>query len=149
MVLTMEGARLEATPAAEAVAAAATQVHAADTLATIAEPPADMTEKQRAFWSRYAIEAINQGTLIPASVAGFRELCEQYAFKEDIAARIDKLRPTSKRAEALLRVYIRLAQRVDASLGRFKLTAFGKAADGGVGGVATPVPANPWAKVAR
>lgn len=111
----------------------------------LAEPPADLTEGQAAFWRQYAGHAIDVGTLVPATVGGFRELCEQFALKQAIATRIEKVKPTSKRAEAHLRIYVRLAQRVDASLARFKLTSFGKPAEGSTGGRIIKAPTNPWA----
>ena len=59
---------------------------------------------------------------------------------------IEKVGPTTKRAEGYLRTYVKLAQRLDNTLARFKLTSFGKPADGA--GVRKPV-ANPWAAVAK
>lgn len=119
----------------------------ADDVPALADPPADLLPDQQAFWRLYAPSAIEQRTLVPATVIGFRELCEQFALKQAIAARINtyKLGAGSKSADAALRSYVKLAQRIDATLARFKLTAFGKPAD--VGAAKQPV-ANPWAQVA-
>lgn len=119
IVLGMDGVRravveIVSTPASDAI--------------DLTTPPADLPEAQHAFWRRYAPAAIEQLTLVPSTVAGFRELCERFVLKETLAARIAsfKLGAASKSADALLRQYVKLAQRVEASLKEFKLTAFGK-----------------------
>lgn len=114
----------------------------------LAIPPEDLPEAQQAFWRRYAPAALEQQTLVCSTLLGFRELCEQFALKQTLAARITsyKLGAASKSADRLLRQYVKLAQRIDASLGRFKLTAFGKP----VLPMTTrrPVVSNPWTEVA-
>lgn len=119
---------------------------------TLAEPPADLKGQQRDIWRELAPYAVQQGTLIASTVAGFRELCEQLAFKRSVAAAITRRGAGRKDAESSHRIYARLAQRVDASLARFKLTSYGKPADAGFTAatekrVPTP-PKNPWATVA-
>jgi hypothetical protein len=61
-----------------------------------------------------------------------------------LQATIARLGAGTREADGYLKQYGRLAQRLDASLARFKLTADGKPA--------TPAPAaatvNPWARVA-
>jgi len=126
-------------------------------VAVLAEPPADLPPalavaiagmtpltSQADLWRRYAPSAIEQRTLIPATVAGFRELVELAAFKEEMAARIARFGSDGKSGSERMRTYTRLSQRLDAALARFKLTAFGKPADGGA---KKPVATNPWAKV--
>lgn len=110
-------------------------------------PPSDLPREYRRYWARYAPSAIVQRTLIPAHVPGFRELCEQAAFKDALAKRIRRLKPESDNASDLLRHYEKLAQRLDATLARFKLTGFGKPAETGAG--ARKVAASPWAAVGR
>lgn len=62
-----------------------------------------------------------------------------------LAAKINHLGADTKEAAPYLLSYLKLAQRVDASLARFKLTAFGKPA---VSDKPQPA-ANPWAQVAK
>lgn len=138
IVLGMDGARRiasevnVATPEADAI--------------DLAVPPADLPEAQHAFWRRYAPAALEQRTLAPSTVAGFRELCERFVLKETLAARIAsfKLGAASKSADPLLRQYVKLAQRVEASLKEFKLTAFGKPV---LAMTPTHRAANPWSEV--
>lgn len=96
-----------------------------DETRALGEPPADLPELQQAHWRSLAPLAIEQRTLVPATVPGFRELCQLLAFKEELASRVAKFG-----SEAALKHYTKLSPRVDAALARFKLTAFGKPADG-------------------
>lgn len=113
----------------------------------LAQPPTDMTPSQQDFWRRWAPFAIEQRTLVPATLAGFRELCEQFALKQAIWRRLEALGPASEKATPRLRAYTQLAQRLDSTLARFKLTGMGKPADNG--GRARQAAANPWAQVAK
>lgn len=115
--------------------------------AGLAEPPPDLTPAQQDFWRRWAPLAIEQRTLIPATVPGFRELCEQFTLKEALARRIQRLGPGSERAAARVSLYVKLAQRLDSTLARFKLTGLGKPADTAARARASA--ANPWAQVAK
>lgn len=110
------------------------------------DPPADLSETEQAFWRKAAPRAVRQRTLTDAEVLGFRELCQHFAMKEQIAQRIAKAGADSSSVDGLLRQYVKLGQRVDAMLARFKLTAFGKPSDGAA---AKPVKANPWASLAK
>jgi phage terminase small subunit len=114
--------------------------------ASLLEPPADLIPAQQEFWRRWAPFAIEQRTLVPATVAGFRELCEQFVLKAAIARRLQRLGPGSEKALSTMRSYVQLAQRLDSTLARFKLTGFGKPADSG--GRARQAATNPWAQVA-
>lgn len=108
------------------------------------DPPEDLSgvERQSAlggglatakdFWRRLAPHAIAQGTLVSATVPGFRELCELMALKEEVWARLQRFGSDGKTGAERLRNYTKLSQRLDATLGRFKLTAFGKPANDGV-----------------
>jgi hypothetical protein len=138
----MDGARraspVEAPPAAPAAPPA--------DVAALLTPPSDLPADQQACWALYAKSAVEQRTLVPATVAGFRELCEQFAFKAAISARIQKAKAGSKKSDGLLRHYVKLAQRLDSTLARFKLTSFGKPADGQGGARKTSAP-SPWAAI--
>lgn len=130
---------------------------APEDVAALSEPPADLPSviqspslagvtltSQADFWRRYAPLAIDQRTLVPATVPGFREVCELAALKEEVAAKLQKWGSEGKTGSDRMRTYTRLSQRLDAALGRFKLTAFGKPADGGV---SKRPAANPFAQV--
>lgn len=112
----------------------------------LAEPPADLTPVEQEFWRQYAPAAIEQRTLIAPTVAGFRELCQLAAFKATLARKIHRLGAGSPKADAALRHYVKLSQRLDATLARYKLTGFGKPEQQArpAGASAT----NPWAQVA-
>ena len=114
---------------------------------SLAEPPADLSPGQREVWRTFAPHALAQRTLVPAAVPGFRELCEQFVVKQAIFRRMEKLGLASARAEGMRKRYEKMAQRVDATLARFKLTAFGKPAD--ATSSARKPAANPWARVAH
>ncbi|OFW37638.1 MAG: hypothetical protein A3J29_06080 [Acidobacteria bacterium RIFCSPLOWO2_12_FULL_67_14b] len=129
-------------------------------MAALLEPPADLPDvssspalpgvvltSQQVYWRRWAPHAIEQRTLTPATAAGFRELCEVAAFKDELAARLQRFGIDGKAGAERMRTYTRLSQRLDAALGRFKLTAFGKPADGGGGRRQEPGAVNPFAQV--
>jgi hypothetical protein len=115
--------------------------------AALAVPPRDLPRDQRKYWTRYAPLAIAQQTLIPAHAPGFRELCEQAAFKDALAKEIRKLKPESPNASDVLRHYEKLVQRLDATLARFRLTGFGKPA--AAASAARKASASPWAAVGK
>ena len=115
--------------------------------AALLTPPKDLPRDQRKYWTRYAPLAAAQRTLVPAHLPGFRELCEQAAFKDALAKQIRKLKPESQASSETLRHYEKLVQRLDATLARFRLTAFGKPAD--PAGAARKATASPWAAVGK
>lgn len=109
------------------------------------EPPTDLDEGGKACWVAHAKYAIAERTLTPATAAGFRQFCQQWAYVQALAQRIDVLGPASKEASAYIRDFVKLSQRLDGSLARFKLTAFGKPVTSD-----KPKPAaNPWAQAAQ
>src|SRR5687768_7149016 len=55
-----------------------------------AEPPEDLPEDQRAFWTRCAPRALAQGTLTPRTVEAFRLLCEMDVERRETKATIDR-----------------------------------------------------------
>jgi hypothetical protein len=111
------------------------------------EPPAGFAEPGASFWRIWAPWAIEQGTLIDATVAGFSELCEQFVVKQALWAQLDKVGIASAEGDRILKRYEKIVQRVDASLARFRLTSFGKAIDQ-TGKKKAEAP-NPWAGLAR
>lgn len=141
VVLGMDGRRLDYEPLlGQAPAAVSDQA--------LEVPPAELTRGQRQFWRQAAPLAVGQGTLTASTAVGFRELCEQFCLKAAIARKIEKLGPASKSADAYIKAYVKLAQRLDATLARFKLTAFGKPADQAASRRSAAA-ASPWAEVAR
>lgn len=92
----------------------------------LAEPPEGMTEKQATLWRQLAPHAIAQLTLTPATRAGFRELVEQLAMKQALADEIDRIGAAHPASGDALRHYVKLAQRADGTLARFRLTGSGK-----------------------
>lgn len=112
----------------------------------LAVPPADLPPKMRPFWSTWAPLALSQGTLTRATMPGMRELCELATFKQAVERRIRRIGAAAPEAQSLLRNYLKLSQRLDAAMARFKLTAFGKPEAAAL--VKKPA-VNPWAAVAR
>lgn len=117
-------------------------------VSALLEPPDDLSEPEQACWRKFAPRAMRQRTLTDAEAPGFRELCQVFVMKEQVAARIAKAKSgaATKAVDGLLRHYVKLGQRVDALFARFKLTAFGKPSDAAA---AKPVKANPWASMAK
>jgi hypothetical protein len=97
-----------------------------DETRALVDPPGDLPDPQQLHWRALAPLAIEQRTLVPATAPGFRELCQLLAFKEELARDMAKFGTGGTR----LKEYTKLSPRVDAALARFKLTAFGKPADG-------------------
>lgn len=112
----------------------------------LADPPAGMREAEALVWKALAPLAIAQQTLVVATARGFRELCEQAVMKQQIADAIAGVGAATSGMDALLRHYAKLAQRLDQSLARFRLTASGKPEPGAL---AKPKAATPWAAVGR
>lgn len=110
----------------------------------LAEPPEGLTEAQAALWRDLAPHAIAQQTLVPSTVRGFRELVEILAMKQAIADTIAAAGAATSGMDALLRHYAKLAQRVDGTLARYRLTAAGKPEPSAQ---TRPKPASPWAAV--
>jgi hypothetical protein len=137
VVLTLTGRREP--PAALAPATPITPI----TRITPIKPPPGMPAAARGPWRRLAPLAIAERTLTPATAAGFAQLCCQWAYLVELQTTIARLGAGTREADGYLKQYGRLAQRLDASLARFKLTADGKPA--------APAPVatvNPWARVA-
>jgi phage terminase small subunit len=107
------------------------------------EPPDGLTDGAQAFWKLTAAQALAERTLTPATAAGFRQCCQQWAYLGELDKKIQHLGADTKEAGAYFVTYLKLAQRLDNSLARFKLTAFGKSAVRDKPKVA----ANPWASV--
>ena len=112
----------------------------------LAFPPPDLPVAQQRFWVVWAPLAIAQRTLTVATIPGLRETCELAALKVVLERKIRKLGPASDASQVLLRNYLKLSQRLNASLREFKLTAFGKAELAAPRKSATA--SSPWAQVA-
>lgn len=106
--------------------------------------PAELQDSAKAIWGQWANHAIAERTLTPATAAGFGQLCQQWVYLSMLVGKIDHLGVDTKEAAPYLLSYLKLAQRLDNSLARFKLTAFGKPAISEKPKTA----ANPWAQVA-
>lgn len=52
--------------------------------------PDDLTSAERAVWMLEEREALQNRTLVPATAAAFRELCQQIVFRDTLKAQIDK-----------------------------------------------------------
>lgn len=130
---------------AQATAPVEVPVLTASEQAFLVEPPASVLhEKAQACWRKFAGHAIRERTLTTATVGGFEQLCQQWAYIDDLNVKIQLLGPGTQDADPFLKSFVRLSQRLDGSLARFKLTAFGKPAT-----AETPKAAvNPWAQVA-
>lgn len=108
------------------------------------EPPDELESAAQDVWRKYAGYALGERTLTEATATGFREFCQQWVYVRELDKTIQRLGAGTKEAEPYFRTYLKLVQRLDSSLARFKLTAFGKPA-------APEKPkaaANPWAQVA-
>ena len=102
--------------------------------------PEDLPDEVRAVWHRLADHAVAERTLTPATSEGFLQLCQQLTYLEQMVTRINHLRADTKEASSYLQTFLKLSQRVDSSLARFKLTALGKPAVSDKPKAA----ANPW-----
>lgn len=111
--------------------------------AALRVPPAELSDAAKVVWTQWADQAMAERTLTPATAAGFQHLCQQWVYVAALVGKINHLGPDTKEAVGYLIGYQKLVQRLDASLARFKLTAFGKPAISD-----KPKPAaNPWAAV--
>jgi len=109
--------------------------------AGLLKAPEDLPEDARAVWHRWAEHAVAERTLTPATAAGFRQFCQQWAYLDQVVSKIGHLGANTKEAGPYLKTFLQLSQRLDGSLARFKLTALGKPA---VSDKPKPA-ANPWA----
>src|SRR5687767_4127776 len=72
------------------------------------EPPDDLSEAEQTCWRKLAPRAMRQRTLTDAEAPGFRELCQVFVMKEQVAARIAKAKAgaATKAVDGLLRHYV-------------------------------------------
>jgi hypothetical protein len=136
----MDGARIDQSAASD-------QPPTAQVDTDLLVPPDDLSDDAREFWTAYAPRAIDERTLVPATAYGFRVLCQQAAEHRRLMAVMNTGTGLSKKAGAARRDWLKLSPRLEVSLKNFKLTAWGKPADGSRGRRETPQ--NPWAKFAR
>ena len=125
----------------------------------LSQAPDDLPEDQHAFWNRWAKHAIEAGTLNERTEAGWRLLCEADALKRQWAEMVrvqgatfitiktdmDGSPHEDLKAHPLVAKLLVVTNKVDALMGRFMLTAFGKPA---TGGRVKPQTASKWASVA-
>lgn len=132
-----------------AVRAAPPRAPAPEPVPALARPPKSLSRSEAAIWRREAPRAVRQRTLTDETVAGFVELCELVAMKNEIKARMrrNKGGAAARASEGLLRQYVRIGQRVDVLLARFKLTSFGKAEEHAPPAEKGPREINPWSAV--
>lgn len=134
IVLGMDGARREAASELPPAISAAER-------ASLLDPPADLTDAEKKHWSRLAPLAIARDTLVPATEAGFRELCARMAQVEAFDAKIVMVGRDTLDALPFQKERRSWAKELNTSLKDFKLTAFGKPETSG-----KPKPAqNPFA----
>ena len=112
-------------------------------LESLVEPPEGMPETHAKLWRKLAPHAIAQQTLVTATRPGFAELVEQLVMKQQLADSIAQVGAAHPGADGLLRHYTKLAQRLDATMARFRLTALGKPEAAAARKV--PVTNNAWA----
>lgn len=107
-------------------------------------PPEDLTERRQRLWTAWAPLAIREATLIPSRVLGFRQLVTQLDFLEQLDKQVEVLGLGTSDGRQALANYIKLAQRVDSTMARYRLTSSGKSE-------APPKPkasSNPWGAIA-
>ena len=128
-------------------------------LSPLSQAPDDLPAEQCDFWNRWAKHAIEAGTLNERTEAGWRLLCELESLKREWAATLREqgatfviIRPDMDggghpevKAHPLVSKLLVVTNKVDALMGRFMLTAFGKPA---TGGRVKPQTASKWAAVA-
>jgi hypothetical protein len=120
---------------------------APETDSPLVAPRFDCYADEQSVWMALAPWAIAQGTLDEARIPGFRKLCHELFLAQTLKAELDRLGPSSAEGVRILKPYLDVSKALDASLMKFRLTAFGKAMDPGK---SKPVaPANPWASMAR
>lgn len=103
-----------------------------------------LSEGAKGCWERWAGEAIAERTLTPATAAGFTLMCQRADYVAKLGVRIDTLGADTQDAVPYLNIYSNMSQKLETSLARFKLTAFGKPATSDKPKAA----ANPWGEVA-
>ena len=107
-------------------------------------PPKGIGKASAAFWRLWAPRAVEERTLTPSTAVGFVETCQRAAYVAALAKRIEHLGPATKEAVPYLMLYDKMAQKLEGSLSRFKLTAMGKPATSDKPKAA----ANPWEQLA-
>lgn len=103
-----------------------------------------LADGARGYWAIWAPEAIAERTLTPATAAGFALMCQRADYVAKLGVRIDMLGPATQDAVPYLSIYSNMSQKLEVSLGKYRLTAFGKPATSDKPKAA----ANPWAQVA-
>lgn len=108
------------------------------------DPPDDLCEDEAAAWCALAPAALAEGTLTPSRVAGFRLLCQRWAYCRLLNTQVRVLGVTTSAADKLMRQSVTWQRLLSASLGEFALHSFGRNAT-----TAKPVQTNAWTDVAK
>lgn len=140
IVLGMDGARRPEVSADDQLDVADVSI-----VGGLAEPPVDLSLKRQEYWRLWAPRAIQEGTLLASRVLGFRQLVAQLEMVEDLDKKITELGTATRDAAEAMKSYVKLAQRLDSTLARFKLTSNGKSEVPAKKGTSV----NAWAAVAK
>ena len=117
----------------------------AEVRAGLLEPARHLPEPVKACWRELAPRAIEERTLVPATEAGFVELCLRLANVRALDSRIELLGIGTQDSLPYLKERRGQSAQLATSLKDFKLSAFGKPATSD-----KPKPAaNPWAALAK
>ena len=90
--------------------------------------PTDLPPAEREIWTVLAPHAIRERTLVPSRVPGFRQLCRQWVYCDELDTKIRSLGITSDDADRLLRHFDKWEKALSASMGNFSIRSFGKPA---------------------
>jgi hypothetical protein len=126
----------------------------------VPEPPADMTTAETAVWREWAPAATENGTLYPATMLGFRHMCELIVRQRAMGLVIDAegwqqettrvdgagQEHIERKPHPLHVTHLKLVQRVEHALRCYGLLGNGKPAPRQA--VEAP-PADPWTERAR
>ena len=94
--------------------------------AGLLEPPDGLSVAEAKHWRALAPQAIARSTLVPATEAGFRELCARLAQVEAFDAKIVLVGADTLDALPFLKERRSWAKELNTSLKDFRLTGFGK-----------------------
>jgi len=93
---------------------------------SLRDPPPELSPAEKKHWRRLAPLAMDRDTLVPATEAGFRELCARMAQVEAFDAKIALVGCDTLDALPFQKERRSWARDLNTSLKDFKLTAFGK-----------------------
>ncbi len=91
-------------------------------------PPSDLPAAEKDIWLALAPHGLRERTLVPSRVPGFRQLCRQWVYCQELDERIRVLGITSSDSDRLLRHLDKWEKALSASMGNFSIRSFGKPA---------------------